>query len=140
MNTQSSFEILPHERGKTWKVPKTFTKTDPETGKSLTVPEGYEHDRATGGPDTEDDEPFASHDRMYDNSKKGSRRRWDDGTRITRLAADKFMRYLMEQSKDPKNRFLAETYYEIVRKVGWAPWLRGTIRYGLRDLVEWIKS
>ena len=112
---KGSFEILAEERNKTWKVLKTFTVTN-EQGKKKTVKEGFEHDRYTFAPDLPDEVPAIVHDCCYADQK------WDDGTDMTQLEADRFLRFLMKQSANELTRNCADNYYRGVRFGGWPIW------------------
>lgn len=120
----SKFEILPGERGKIWKVPETFTVSSRE-GKKLTVPDTYFFDRYTIAPDLKDWKPPAIHDYAYDLSAKGSGRKWDDETPITRRQADRLLLDTMEASWDLQTRLMADIYHLKVRQFGWIPWYWG---------------
>lgn len=116
----AKWEIIKEESGKTWINPKAFTITAP-CGEDITVPAGYEHDRASVVPDCDDNLPFIVHDFLYEF------RTWDSGKKVRRIDADKTMRTLMEDSPDPKCQKRAKLYYYGVRCAGWWPWHEKTI-------------
>ena len=128
---RSKWEVIDAERDKTWTVETAFTVTA-EDGEELTIPAGFEHDRYTTAPDTNDNTPAVAHDFCY--SKIASGRKWDSGKKISRKSADKLLRFLMEQSDDPQTKERAAQYYRGVRLYGWPTWHLNTLKARIASL------
>ena len=128
------FELVPSESGKRYKVNGSFTVHNGR-GKSLSIPDQYEHDRYSVVPDLPDARPAVAHDYASDpDPSTGSGRRWDDGSEITRAEADHLFLYLMQQSADHKTRKRALWYYRGIRLVGWPLWFLGSAERSIRGV------
>lgn len=114
-------EIDPREIGKTYKTPEEFVAHGP-CGKCLTVPKGWKYDSYTFVPNLADWRPAAAHDYAY------KRKRWDDGSPITRSEADEMLYALMSKSWNPPTVDWAWTFWAGVRLFGWWSWLRAKIK------------
>ena len=119
--TRTPYEILPWERGRTWRVTVAFTVLDRQ-GRRLTIPPGFTHDRYSIAPDLPDEIPAIAHDRAYEVQT------WDGGERMLRADADLLLYDLMRASWSRLTRTAAGVYYRGVRLGGWPSWrLRGAI-------------
>jgi len=123
-----ALELIRGEKGDKWRTTSDVTVRD-VTGRALTIPAGYEHDRYTWAPNLADELPAVAHDFSYD--PLGARRLWDNGKRITRRAADKLLLFLMSQSADELTREVAPLYYKGVRWLGAMSWTKGAARLWL---------
>ncbi len=127
------FELIRSERGKRYTVKGSFTVSNAQ-GKTLTIPDGYEHDRYSIVKDLPDVKPAVAHDYASDpNPETGSGRRWDDGTEITRADADHLFGWLMATSDDAETREKSVLYLNGIRFFGGPLWHLGTLRQALRN-------
>ena len=113
--TDSRFELLASERGRTWLTTCEITVTS-RYGMKLTIPAGFKHDRYTFAPDFPDELPAIAHDFAY------VHRKWNDGSLITLCQADDLLYYLMTKSKDKTTRRWSLFYYIGVRLGGRFVW------------------
>ena len=132
----SRWELLPKERGKTYKVKPSYTVVDPATGERVTVPEGYEFDGYTFAPDLPDLIPASTHDYLYD--PDGAGRKWDSGNPVTKAQADALLKHLMEISEDEVTCFAADAYAQGVKHGSWPAWLKGSAILGMRRLLAFF--
>jgi hypothetical protein len=124
---------LTEERGKTYLVKEAFTVRAP-CGEEVTVPKGYEFDGYSVAPDLPDLAPAAAHDYLYEH------RRWDSGKKVERIHADDLLWKMMKCSQDNVTRYMADSYYSGVRKAGWLPWLRGSVKTMLKRILDFFTA
>ena len=125
MQTESKFELVSDERGKTWTLARCHT-VHTRFCKDVFVPKGFVHDRYTWAPNLPDEKPAVVHDFCY------ITQRFADCTSMTRKEADTILRDLMLKSEDPTTRKMANVYYRVVRAAGFIPWWKETFRIWTR--------
>jgi hypothetical protein len=91
IEVKGHYEILPNERNKIWVVEEEFT-VETRFGKTVTVPDGFRHDRFTVVPDLKRCRKASIvHDKLYEIHE------YDDGTHCTRFEADIIFLDLMKE-------------------------------------------